>query len=138
MKSIQNKKNNWTKINKVVLRVDAFDLRLENKMSVFLDCGFENISRGRCGLTVKEKTKDSIDDLFIHTDKALMEVNIFYDLQHLEKLIRFISYKRNSTKKIKVSLLISDSLMVNQSGDLYINDDIKIKINSISWEVPII
>jgi hypothetical protein len=138
MKSIQNKKNNWTKINKVILRVDSVDLRLEKKMSVFLDCGFENISRGRCGLTVNEKIEDSVDHLFIHTDKALMEVNVYYDSLHLEKLAKFISYKRNTTKKIKISLVISDSLMVNQSGDLYINDDVKITIKSISWGFPII
>ena len=57
MKSIPTEKNNWKKINKVVLRVDSVYLNFEQEESIFFDCGFENISRGRCKLSVLEKKK---------------------------------------------------------------------------------
>ena len=33
---------------------------------------------------------------------------------------------------------ISDNLMVNNDGYLYVNDNFELKINSISWSIPII
>ncbi len=138
MKSIQIEKNNWRKINKVFLRVDNIDLIFENNLSINFDCGFENISRGRCKLSVEEKKNKSTNNLFIHSDKALMEVNLYYDVLKVDKLIRHLSLKKNSTKKIKISIKTLDSLMINQQGDLYVKDMTKIKIESISWNIPLL
>ena len=138
MKSIQIEKNKWEKINKIVLRVDNIDLTYNKDLTVNVFCGFENISRGRCELLVKEKNKKQIDNLFIHNDKALMEVNIFLDKKKLDNLLYHISLKRNSSKKIKVTISISDSLMINQKGDLYVDSETKIKINEINWNIPIL
>ena len=104
MKSIQIEKNKWEKINKIVLRVDNVDLIYKQDLTINFVCGFENISRGRCVLLVKEKNKKQIDNLFIHNDKALMEVNIFLDEKKLDNLLHYISLKRNSSKKIKVTI----------------------------------
>ena len=138
MKSIQIEKNKWEKINKIVLRVDNVDLIYKQDLIINFVCGFENISRGRCVLLVKEKNKKQIDTLFIHNDKALMEVNIFLDEKKLGNLLHHISLKRNSSKKIKVTISISDSLMINQKGDLYVDSETKIKINEINWNIPLI
>ena len=138
MKSIQIEKNKWEKINKIVLRVDNVDLIYKQDLIINLVCGFENISRGRCVLLVKEKNKKQFDNLFIHNDKALMEVNIFLDEKKLDKLLYLISLKRNSSKKIKATISTSDSLMINQKGDLYVDSETKIKINEINWNVPIL
>ena len=138
MKSIQIEKNKWEKINKIVLRVDNADLIYKQELTVNFVCGFENISRGRCVLLVKEKNKKQIDNLFIHNDKALMEVNIFLDEKKLDNLLHYISLKRNSSKKIKVTISISDSLMINQKGDLYVDGETKIKINEINWNIPLL
>ncbi len=138
MKSIQIEKNKWEKINKIVLRVDNVDLIYKQDLTINFVCGFENISRGRCVLLVKEKNKKQIDNLFIHNDKALMEVNIFLDEKKLDKLLYLISLKRNSSKKIKATISTSDSLMINQKGDLYVDSETKIKINEINWNVPIL
>ena len=137
MKSIQIEKNKWEKINKIVLRVDNVDLIYKQDLIINFVCGFENISRGRCVLLVKEKNKKQIDNLFIHNDKALMEVNIFLDEKKLDKLLYYISLKRNSSKKMKVTISTSDSLMINQKGDLYVDSETKIKINEISWNIPL-
>ena len=138
MKSIQIEKNKWEKINKIVLRVDNVDLIYKQDLTINFVCGFENISRGRCMLLVKEKNKKQIDNLFIHNDKALMEVNMFLDKKKLDKLLYLISLKRNSSKKIKATISTSDSLMINQKGDLYVDSETKIKINEINWNVPIL
>ena len=138
MKSIQIEKNKWEKINKIVLRVDNVDLIYKQDLIINFVCGFENISRGRCVLLVKEKNKKQIDNLFIHNDKALMEVNIFLDKKKLDNLLYYISLKRNSSKKIKVTISISDSLMINQKGDLYVDGETKIKINEINWNIPLL
>ena len=138
MKSIQIEKNKWEKINKIVLRVDNVDLIYKQDLIINFVCGFENISRGRCILLVKEKNKKQIDNLFIHNDKALMEVNIFLDKKKLDNLLYHISLKRNSSKKMKVTISISDSLMINQKGDLYVDSETKIKINEINWNIPLL
>ena len=138
MKSIQIEKNKWEKINKIVLRVDNVDLIYKQDLTINFVCGFENISRGRCVLLVKEKNKKQIDNLFIHNDKALMEVNIFLDEKKLDNLLYYISLKRNSSKKIKVNISTLDSLMINQKGDLYVESETKIKINEINWNIPIL
>ena len=138
MKSIQIEKNKWEKINKIVLRVDNVDLIHKQDLIINFVCGFENISRGRCVLLVKEKNKKQIDNLFIHNDKALMEVNIFLDEKKLDNLLYYISLKRNSSKKMKVTISTSDSLMINQKGDLYVDSETKIRINEINWNIPLI
>ena len=138
MKSIQIEKNKWEKINKIVLRVDNVDLIYKQDLTINFVCGFENISRGRCVLLVKEKNKKQIDNLFIHNDKALMEVNIFLDEKKIDNLLYYISLKRNSSKKMKVTISTSDSLMINQKGDLYVDSETKIKINEINWNIPLL
>ena len=45
---------------------------------------------------------------------------------------------KNNKKKIRLVLDISDNLMVNNDGYLYVNDNFELKINSISWSIPII
>ena len=138
MKSIQIEKNKWEKINKIVLRVDNVDLIHKQDLTINFVCGFENISRGRCVILVKEKNKKQIDNLFIYNDKALMEVNIFLDEKKLNNLLYHISLKRNSSKKMKVTISTSDSLMINQKGDLYVDSETKIKINEINWNIPLL
>ena len=138
MKSIQIEKNKWEKINKIVLRVDNVDLIYKQDLTINFVCGFENISRGRCVLLVKEKNKKQIDNLFIHNDKALMEVNIFLDDKKFDNLLHYISLKRNSSKKMKVTISTTDSLMINQKGDLYVDSETKIKINEINCNIPLL
>jgi len=67
-----------------------------------------------------------------------MVVNIFYKIEKIEKLINFLSMNKNNKKKIRLELDISDNLMVNNDGYLYVNDKFDLKINSISWSIPII
>jgi len=138
MKSIQFEKNKWEKIDKIDLRVDSVNLIYKEDWTINFVCGFENLSRGRCELFVKETNKKTIDNLFIHNDKALMEVNIFFDEKKIEKLLHHVSLKRNSPKKIKITISTLDHLLVNQKGDLYVDSETKIRINEINWNIPLI
>ena len=128
----------WKNIQKVVLNVNSIDLVFEDFLKINFGCGFENIAKGRCQLVVTEKKKKKSDNLYVHTDQALMIVNVFYEKPKLERLISTISKKKSNSKKIKIYLEISESLMVNKTGYLYVKDNLNIKVDSVIWKIPII
>ena len=138
MKLVNKEENKWKKIDKIILLVNNVNINYENSFSLNLNCNFENISRGRCNITIQKVLRKTPDTLYIHTDQPLMVVNIFYKKEKIEKLINFLSLNRNNKKKIRLVLDISDNLMVNNDGYLYVNDNFELKINSISWSIPII
>ena len=138
MKLVDSKKDNWKEINKIVLLVNTVDFDYSEKLTVNLNCNFENISKGRCSVRINEKENKKTNSLSVLSNQALMMVNIFYEYQEIEKLVNFIILNKNNNKKIKGFLEISDNLMVNDSGYLYVNNEMEIKIKSISWNIPII
>ncbi len=138
MKLVESNKDNWKEINKIVLIVNTVDFDYSNKLTVNLNCNFENISKGRCFVKIIEKKNKKTNSLSILSDQALMTVNVYYDYGEIEKLVNFMILNKNNKKKIKGFLEISDNLMVNNSGYLYVNDKMEIKIKSISWNIPII
>ena len=138
MKLVDSKKDNWKEINKIVLLVNTVDFDYSEKLTLNLNCNFENISKGRCSVRINEKKNKKINSLSVLSNQALMMVNIFYEYQEIEKLVNFIILNKNNNKKIKGFLEISDNLMVNDSGYLYVNNEMEIKIKSISWNIPII
>lgn len=138
MKLVNTNKDSWTEIDKIVLVVNSIDVDYSEKLSVNLSCNFENISKGRCSVRINEKTKKSSNSLSIFTDQALMIVDVKYDYVEIEKLVNFMILNKNNKKKIKAFIAISENLMVNNSGYLYVNNEMEIKIKSISWNIPII
>lgn len=129
-------KNNWKKLNKIVLRVDNVELKYEKKLSVTLNCGFENISKGRCILSVNPKDRKKKDTLFVFTDKALMSVEIFYSNEEINQIIELLSFQKSS-KKTLVTLLITDELMINENNYLFIKDNVEVNISSVEWNIPL-
>ena len=138
MKLVDKEVNKWKKIDKIILLVNSININYESSASLNLNCNFENISRGRCNIIIQRVLKKTPDTLYIHTDQPLMVVNIFYKIEAIEKLINYFSMNKNNKKKIRLELNISDNLMVNNDGYLYVNDKFELKINSISWSIPII
>ena len=138
MKLVDKEVKKWKKIDKIILLVNSININYESSASLNLNCNFENISRGRCNITIQRVLKKTSDTLYIHTDQPLMVVNIFYKIEAIEKLINYVSMNKNNKKKIRLELNISDNLMVNNDGYLYVNDKFELKINSISWSIPII
>ena len=138
MKLVDKELNKWKKIDKIILLVNSIDISYKSSVSLNLNCNFENISRGRCNITIQRIVKKIPDTLYIHTDQPLMVVNIFYKIEKIEKLINFLGMNKNNKKKIRLELAISDNLMVNKDGYLYVKDKFELKINSTSWNIPII
>ena len=128
--------NNWKKLNKVILRVDNVELRFEKKLSITLNCGFENISKGRCILTVSAKDKKKKDTLFVFTDKALMSVEVFYSNEEISQIIKLLNFNKSS-KKTLVTLTITDELMINENNYLFIKDNIEVEISAVEWNIPL-
>ena len=129
-------KNNWKKLNKVILRVDNVELRYGKKLSIILNCGFENISKGRCILSVRTKDKKKKDTLFVFTDKALMSVDIFYSDEEISQIVKLLNFNKSS-KKTLVTLMITDELMINENDYLFIKDNVEVEISAVEWNIPL-
>ncbi len=138
MKLVDSNKENWKEINKIVLIVNAVDFDYSEKLAINLNCNFENISKGRCTVRINEKKNKCTNSLSVLSNQALMMVNIFYEYLEIEKLVNFIILNKNNKKKIKGFIEIFDNLMVNDSGYLYVNNEMELKIKKISWNIPII
>ena len=129
-------KNNWKKLNKVILRVDNVELRYAKNLSIILNCGFENISKGRCILSVRTKNKKKKDTLFVFTDKALMSVEVFYSNEEINQIVKLLNYNKSS-KKTLVTLMITDELMINENNYLFIKDNVEVEISDVEWNIPL-
>ena len=129
-------KNSWKKLNKVILRVDNIELRYGKKLSIILNCGFENISKGRCILSVRTKDRKKKDTLFVFTDKALMSVDIFYSDEEISQIVKLLNFNKSS-KKTLVTLMITDELMINENNYLFIKDNVEVEICSVEWNIPL-
>ncbi len=138
MKLVDFNREKWEKIDKIVLLVNTVDFDYSERLTINLNCNFENISKGRCSVRINEKKNKCINSLSVLSNQALMMVNIFYEYKEIEKLVNFIILNRNNKKKIKGFIEIFDNLMVNDSGYLYVNNEMEIKIKKISWNIPII
>ena len=138
MKLVDNKNTTWRKISKVILIVNSDEISYRNSFSIDINCNFENISRGRCNLKISKKLKKEIDSLYVHTDQPLMDVNIFYSSEKIERLINVLGMNKDNKRKIRAVLETSDNLMVNNNGYLYVKDKLELSIKSILWNIPII
>ena len=138
MKLVDNKNTIWRKISKVILIVNSVEISYRNSFSIDLNCNFENISRGRCNLKISKKLKKEIDSLYVHTDQPLMDVNIYYSSEKIERLINVLGMNKDNKRKIRAVLETSDNLMVNNNGYLYVKDKLELSIKSILWNIPII
>ena len=90
--------NNWKSLNNVVLRVDNVEAIYTKKTEIILNCGFENISKGRCNLRVSVNNKNKKNNLYVFTDKALMEVELYYSKSEIDEILKLIFLKKSSKK----------------------------------------
>ena len=96
MKLVDSKKDNWKEINKIVLLVNTVDFDYSEKLTLNLNCNFENISKGRCSVRINEKKNKKTNSLSVLSNQALMMVNIFYEYQEIESnVVNFIISSNN-------------------------------------------
>ena len=67
-----------------------------------------------------------------------MDVNVFYSSDKIDKLIKILNMNKSNKNKIKATLEISDNLMVNSDGYLYLKDKYELSIKSVVLSILII
>jgi len=128
--------HSWKILDKIILNILSSDLHIhDNSIKIVLSCNFENIVKGRCNLIINEKKKKEEDQVLVFSDKPLMEVKVFYELQKIEKIINHIKF--SSIRKKKITLHISEGLAINNQGYLYVEEKTKIKVLKIEWLIPL-
>ncbi len=128
--------NKWVKLDKVVLRVDNIEFIYKESLVMIFNCGFENISKGRCILKLNLRKTKKKKTLFVYTDKALMSVEIFYEKKSIDEIIKLFSLTKSS-KKATVTLIIDDELLINEKNYLFIKNNLQIGVKAVEWKIPL-
>ena len=92
----------WMQVKKLEMLVSKSELNLdinENTDILLFSCDLLNIARGRCNLKISKRVKKEIDSLYVHTDQPLMDVNIFYSSEKIERLINVLGMNKDNKKK---------------------------------------
>tara|TARA_A100001011_G_scaffold377808_1_gene441890 strand:+ start:188 stop:592 length:405 start_codon:yes stop_codon:yes gene_type:complete len=129
--------NNWKELDKIILNIlSAEYIFNSSKSKVSLNCGFENLNKGRCIVNIDKSIRGSKNQILIFSDKALMKLNIFYDSKNYEKVLSWLSSRTG--RKNKLSVFLSKGLLVNSGGYLYIKKNTELEVKSIEWLIPLI
>ncbi len=126
--------NNWAVLKNIVLNVNSISLDYTKNLEVLLfNCSFDNIAKGRCKLLIEYKKKKN--EIFIFSDKALMEANLSVSKEIFSKLIYYFNSSLNRKKQIKLTL--SEGLLVNNDGYLYIKENQRVLILDYKFSFPL-
>ena len=126
--------NNWTVLENIVLNVTSISLEYtKNQEVLYFNCSFDNIAKGRCKLLIEYKKKKN--EIFIFSDKALMEANLSVSKEIFSKLIYYFNSSLNRKKQIK--LILSEGLLVNSDGYLYIKENQRVLILDYKFSFPL-
>ena len=117
MKLVDKEVNKWKKIDKIILLVNSIDISYKSSVSLNLNCNFENISRGRCNISIQRIVKKIPDTLYIHTDQPLMVVNIFYKIEgKILKIPGETSLRSDIQPRVYIPRAHLDSMFLLQRG----------------------
>ena len=117
--------NNWKLLENIVLNVNNINLECTKTSELItLLCSFDNIAKGRCKLKIENEKKKN--QILIFSDKAIMEANISVNKDKFSKLLYYFNSNSNRRKQIK--LFLSEGLLINRDGYLYIKENTKVLI----------
>ena len=126
-------------MNKLEMLIQSADARYESTLLdgfyYNLSCSLLNIYKGRCNLIVADESTNITDEILIKHDRAIMEGNIKVNNSFFNSLPNQLGNK--SDKPAKIIITINDKLNVNQDGILFIDKEIKCKINEFHFLIPI-
>tara|TARA_B100000242_G_scaffold104739_1_gene72374 strand:+ start:1660 stop:2058 length:399 start_codon:yes stop_codon:yes gene_type:complete len=126
--------NNWEVLENIVLNVNSISLDYTKNQEVLnFNCSFDNIAKGRCKLLIEYKKKKN--EIFIFSDKAIMEANLSVSKEIFSKLIYYFNSSLNRKKQIK--LILSEGLLINKDGYLYIKENQKVLILDYKFSFPL-
>jgi len=129
--------NNWKELNKIVLTILSVDsIFTKNVEKILVHCCFENIAKGRCLINLEIKNNDNKDEILIFSDKALINVNIFYSSEKIKKILISLSNKTN--RKKRVIIYPKKGIFINENGYLFVKEKTKLEIQDIEWTIPFI
>lgn len=129
--------NNWKELDKIILNILSAEYIFSfSKSKVLLNCGFENLNKGRCIVNIDKSIRGSRNQILIFSDKALMKLNIFYDSKSYEKVLSWLSSR--TARKNRLSVFLSKGLLVNSDGYLYIKENTELEVKNIEWLIPLI
>ena len=133
MKKLSNK---WKTLNNLILSINSSEIHFNEESSkAILNCNFDNIAKGRCEVHLFVKKQKKKNELSVFSDKAFMEVKIYYNLKNFETVLNFLSIK--SSRKKQLSIFPLDGLLINNDGYLYVKENTKIEIISQKWIFPL-
>ena len=86
-------------------------------------------------MKLKEKLKKK---LFISSKKAIMRADIELNEKNFNNLKNnFFKYRNQSSKKIKVSLLMEKAVATSSSGILNLESDLSTDLKDILFNIPV-
>ena len=90
----------WKPLEKIVLNIINSELHIESLNEYLsISCSFDNIAKGRCRIFVNVKEKESIDQVLVFSDIAMMEVKIFCSALKFKKLLEYLNIRSSQKKK---------------------------------------
>ncbi len=126
-------------MNKLEMLIQSADSRYESTLIdgfyYNLSCSLLNIYKGRCNLIVANQNTNINDEILIKHDRAIMEGNIKVNNSFFNSLSKQLGNK--TEKPAKIIITINDELNVTQDGVLFIDKEIRSKINEFQFFIPI-
>ena len=133
MKKLSNK---WKKLKSLILSINSSEIHFnEESKKIVLNCNFDNLAKGRCEVHLFSEKQNKKNELFVFSDKALMEVRVYFNQKNFEDIIKFLYIK--SSRKKQLSIFPSEGLLINNNGYLYVRENTKVEILDQKWLFPL-
>ena len=132
----------WLHINKIemlVVKAEYFYELSNSKEEININCQLLNIARGRCEVKISKFYQEKLKKkLFISSKKAIMRADIELNENNFNNLKNnFFKYRNQSSKKIKVSLLMEKAVATSSSGILNLESDLSTDLKDILFNIPV-
>ena len=97
MKKLSNK---WKKLKSLILSINSSEIHFnEESKKIVLNCNFDNLAKGRCEVHLFSEKQNKKNELFVFSDKALMEVRVYFNQKNFEDIIKFLCIKSSRKKQ---------------------------------------
>ena len=113
-------------------------LGFEFKEELNISCSLRNIARGNCNISIKTLALPNLStfgSLHISIERPLMNGEIFLHEKNFNKLINF--FKFSFPRPVTVVIILEEDLFINTPGDLKLDNEKNLKIENISWNLPL-
>ena len=132
----------WSQINTIEMLVSKADhfFDIAKKDDKFeLSCNLLNVARGRCEIILSKKADSSLKNrIFISSEKPIMKAYKTLEMESFQSISDiFYKYSQSKSKKIKITLSISEYLAIDSNGILNIEKDLNLEVGAIHFSIPV-